>query len=64
MAGSTASAKTLNRALASDAVLERYIKQFWHGLTVMPNNICNAACVCCPYPFYTDKKTTLSFGCR
>src|SRR5262245_24352525 len=49
----------INAALSSDYVLEYYIKRFTGGITVMPNNICNARCTCCPYPFHKDPKTTM-----
>lgn len=51
--------EAINQFLRSDYILERYLKHFTGGLTVMPNNICNAKCVCCPYPYHKDKKTTL-----
>lgn len=54
-------ASAVNRALSSDYVIEHHLKHFAGGLTVMTNNICNAKCVCCPQPFHTDRKTTLSF---
>jgi len=50
----------VNAALSSDYVLEHYIKRFTGGLTTMPNNVCNAKCSCCPYPFHRDAKTTMT----
>ncbi len=52
--------RAVNMALRSGFVLENHLKWFTGGITFMPNNICNARCTCCPYPFHTDEKTTMT----
>lgn len=60
MKGPAAVVSDVNLALSSDHVLETYIKRFSGGLTVMPNNICNARCVFCAYPQNPDPKSTMT----
>lgn len=53
-------AAKINRLFRSSAAVDRHIKAFIGGLTVMPNNICNANCTFCAYQFNEEPKETMS----
>jgi Radical SAM superfamily len=50
----------INRLFRSPAAVDRYVKAFIGGITVMPNNICNANCTFCAYQFNEEPKDTMS----
>jgi molybdenum cofactor biosynthesis enzyme MoaA len=52
--------KTLRRAFRRDEFIEREVAHFVGGITIMPNNICNADCVFCAYRFNEEPKDTMS----
>src|SRR5262245_13747521 len=49
------------RAFQNDAVIDR-VAHFIGGITMMPNNICNADCIFCAYRFNEEPKTTMQLG--
>jgi radical SAM protein with 4Fe4S-binding SPASM domain len=53
-------ASAINRRFRSSEVVDRNVKGFIGGLTVMPNNICNANCTFCAYQFNEEPKETMS----
>lgn len=44
----------------SDAFIDQRVAGFHGGVTIMPNNICNADCVFCAYRFNEEPKDTMS----
>lgn len=50
----------IRRILTSEKVIREQIARFIGGITLMPNNICNANCVFCSYQFHVDPKRTMS----
>ena len=52
----------INRLFRSSEAVDRHVKAFIGGLTVMPNNICNANCTFCAYQFNEEPKETMSLA--
>lgn len=50
----------IRQAFASDSYIENELKAFIGGITMMPNNICNANCVFCAYQYNEEPKETMS----
>jgi MoaA/NifB/PqqE/SkfB family radical SAM enzyme len=50
----------IRKAFTSDAFIEHEIKAFIGGITMMPNNICNANCIFCAYQYNEEPKETMS----
>jgi len=58
--GNKLRAAAINRLFKSSEAIDRHVKGFAGGLTVMPNNICNANCTFCAYQFNEEPKETMS----
>jgi len=50
----------IRRAYGRDDFIDRHLAHFIGGITIMPNNICNADCVFCAYRFNEEPKDTMS----
>ena len=50
----------IRRAFGRDEFIDRQLAAFIGGVTMMPNNICNADCVFCAYRFNEEPKETMS----